>query len=243
MISQKVHLISVYGSTEAISTTYWILPSEDWEYIYNYPELDNFQFEESGENLYEAVYYKHPDKTLRLHQGVFWCLPELNRWSMKDLFAPHPNRKNAWKYVSRSDELIIMENGYKLLPTPFEEEAFGRDPRIKSASIFGTAKQHLAVIIELVNPPPKSYFADKDREMESKTGTPADDTIVDDIWSAVQVVNDELTKFSTRTSQIPKHAVIIANPDRPLPRTGKGGVQKRVLAKLYQRDLEWAFRT
>ena len=44
-ICKKVHLISVYGSTEAISTTYWILPTEDWEYIYNNPEFDNFQFE------------------------------------------------------------------------------------------------------------------------------------------------------------------------------------------------------
>lgn len=240
-ICKKVHLISVYGSTEAISTTYWILPTEDWEYIYNWPEFDNFQFEESGENLFEAVYYKHSDPILRLHQGVFWCLPDLDKWSMKDLFAPHPTRKNTWKYVSRADELIIMENGYKLLPTPFEAEVFGKDPRIKSASIYGTAKQHLAVIIELVNPPPPAYFEDKVKEMKNGKVADAGDPIVDEIWPVVQTVNEELTKFSTKTSQIPKHAVIIANPERPLPRTGKGGVQKRLSEKLYREELDWVF--
>ncbi|KAL8894496.1 MAG: hypothetical protein Q9192_004271 [Flavoplaca navasiana] len=241
-ICKKVHLISVYGSTEAISTTYWILPTEDWEYIYNNPEFDNFQFEESGENLFEAVYYKHSDPALRLHQGVFWCLPDLDRWSMKDLFAPHPTRKNAWKYISRADELVIMENGYKLLPTPFEEEVLGKDPRIKIASVYGTAKEHLAVIIELVDPPPPSYFENKAKEMKSGTTVDASDPIVDEIWPVVQTVNDELTKFSTKTSQIPKHAVIIANPERSLPRTGKGGVQKRLTEKLYREELNWAFR-
>lgn len=245
IISKHTHLISIYGSTEAISTTYWILPPEDWEYIYNYPEFDKFEFEESGENLYEPVYYKHADPALRLHQGVFWCLPDLDKWSMKDLFAPHPTRKNAWRYVSRADELVIMENAYKLLPTPFEEEIFGKDPRIRSASIYGTDKTHLAVLIELVDSPPPSYFENKAKER--KSGKPledgAGDEVVEEIWGVVQTVNEELTKFSTKASSIPKHAVVIANPARPLPRTGKGGVQKRVAEKLYREELDWAFRT
>ena len=161
---------------------------------------------------------------------------------MKDLFAPHPTRKNAWKYVSRADELVIMENGYKLLPTPFEEEVLGKDPRIKSASVYGTAKEHLAVIIELVDPPPPSYFENKAKEMKSGTTVDASDPIIDEIWPVVQTVNDELTKFSTKTSQIPKHAVIVANPERSLPRTGKGGVQKRLTETLYREELNWAFR-
>ena len=161
---------------------------------------------------------------------------------MKDLFAPHPTRKNAWKYVSRADELVIIQNGYKLLPTPFEEEVLGEDPRVKSASIYGTAKKHLAVIIELVDPPPPSYFENKAKEMQNGTTADARDPIVDEIWPVVQTVNDELTKFSTKTSQIPKHAVIIADPERPLPRTGKGGVQKRLTEKLYWEELNWAFR-
>jgi hypothetical protein len=247
IISKKVHLISIYGSTEAISTTHNILPTEDWEYIHSNPTLDNLQFEDSGDNLFEAVYFKHPDPALRLHQGVFWCLPHLDRWSMGDLFSPHPTRKNTWKYVSRADDLVIMANGYKLLPTFFEEEILGKDPRIKSASIYGTAKEHLALIVGLVNPPPPSYFENKDKVLKSTTTstptTDAPDLFVDEIWPLVQIVNDQLTKFSTKTSQILKRAVIIADPKRPPPRTGKGGVQKRLTEKLYQEELDWAFRT
>lgn len=247
IISKKVHLISIYGSTEAVSTTHNILPTEDWEYIHSNPNLGNLQFEESGDNLFEAVYIKHSDPALRFHQGVFWCLPHLDRWSMGDLFSPHPTRKNTWKYVSRADNLVIMANGYKLLPTFFEEEILGKDPRIKSASIYGTAKEHLAVIVDLVNPPPPSYFENKDKVMKStttsSTTTDAPDPIVDEIWPLVQTVNDPLTKFSIKTSRILKRAVIIADPKRPPPRTGKGGVQKKLTEKLYQEELDWAFRT
>lgn len=248
IISKRVHLISIYGSTEAISTTYSLLPSEDWEYIHSNQNPGDLQFEEAGDNLFEAVYVKHPDPALRLHQGVFWCLPHLDRWSMGDLFTPHPTRKNAWKYVSRADDLIIMENGYKLLPTFAEEEIFGKDPRIRSASIYGTGKEHLAVIVDLVNPPPPSYFENRDRVVKSNattspTMTDASDAVVNEIWPLVQTVNDSLTKFSTKTSHIPKRAVIVADPKRPLPRTGKGGVQKKLAAKLYQEELDWAFRT
>ena len=242
IISKHVHLISIYGSTEAISTTYNILPTEDWEYIHSNPALDNLRFEESGSNLFEAVYLKHPDPVLRLHQGVFWCLPHLDRWSMGDLFSPHPTRKNTWKYISRADDLIIMANGYKLLPTFFEEEILGKDPRVKSASIYGTDKEHLALIVDLVDPPPPSYFENKANVMKSTT-TDAPDPIVDEIWPLVQTVNAPLTKFSTKTSQILKRAVVIADPKRPPPRTGKGGVQKKLTAKLYREELDWAFRT
>ncbi|KAK2883395.1 hypothetical protein FQN49_000035 [Arthroderma sp. PD_2] len=186
---------------------------------------------------------KDPDPSLRLHQGVFWCLPDLDRWSMGDIFSPHPTRRNTWKYISRADDLIIMANGYKLLPTFFEEEIFGKDPRIRSASIYGTAKEHLAVIIDLVNPPLPSYFEEGNKAMKSTTSAiDAPDPIVDEIWSVVQTVNDSLTKFSTKTSQILKRAVIIADPNRPPPRTGKGGVQKRLTEKLYQDELDRAFR-
>ncbi|KAF2177284.1 acetyl-CoA synthetase-like protein [Zopfia rhizophila CBS 207.26] len=230
IISKKVHLINIYGSTEAISTTHNILPTEDWEYIHSNPNLSNLQFEESGENLFEAVYIKHPDPALRLHQGVFWCFPHLDRWSMGDLFSPHPTKKNAWKYVSRADDLIVMANGYKYLPTFFEQDILGKDPRIKSASIYGTAKEHLA---------------NRHKVMKSTTTsstTDAPDPIVDEIWPVVQTVNDQSMKAS-QTSQILKRAVIIADPKRPPPRTGKGGVQKKLTEKLYQEELDWAFRT
>jgi hypothetical protein len=244
IISKHVHLISIYGSTEAISTTYSILPTEDWEYVHSNPELGDLQFEESGDNLFEAFYVKHPDPVLRLHQGVFWCLPHLERWSMGDLFSPHPTKKNAWKYISRADELIIMANGYKLLPTFFEEEILGKDPRIKSASIYGTNKEHLAVIIDLVNPPPPSYFEERDRVIKRTiTTTDTVDPVLEEIWPVIQTANDALTRFSIKTSQILNRAVIIADPKRPLPRTGKGGVQKRVAEKLYKEELDWAFRT
>lgn len=244
IISKKVHLISVYGSTEAISTTHNILPTEDWEYIHSNPSFDGLHFEESGDNLFEAVYVKHPDPRLRLHQGVSWCLPHLDRWSMGDLFSPHPTRKNTWKYISRADDLVIMANGYKLLPTYFEEEILGKDPHIKSASIYGTAKEHLAVIVDLVNPPPPSYFENRENVIKSTTTSTIDvpDAVVDEIWPIIQTVNDSLTKFSTKTSQILKRAVIIADPKQPPPRTGKGGVQKRLTKKLYREELAWAFR-
>ncbi|KAH8682761.1 hypothetical protein BGZ60DRAFT_398693 [Tricladium varicosporioides] len=248
IISKKVHLIGIYGSTEAISTTHNILPTEDWDYIHSNPNLSNVQFEKRGDDLFEPVYIKHPDPALRLHQGVFWSFPHLDRWPMGDLFSPHPTKKNLWKYVCRADDLLVMASGYNYLPTFFEQAVLGKDPRIKSATIYGTGKRHLAVIIDLVKPPPFSYFENRHKLLKNaptslltKTGAASDapDPIIDEIWPVVQAVNDQAMK----PSQILKRAVIIADPRRPPPRTGKGGVQKKLTEKLYQEELDWAFRT
>jgi len=248
MISKRVHLINIYGATEAISTTHNILYTEDWDYIHSNPDLSNVQFEERGDNLFEPVYMKHPDSALRLHQGVFWSFPHLDRWPMGDLFSPHPSRKNVWKYVSRADDIIVMATGTNYLPTFYEQGILGKDPRITSATIYGTGKRHLAVIIDLVNPPPPSYFENRDIALKGRstslktttdTAIDAPDPIVDEIWPVVQAVNDRAMKHS----QILKRAVIIADPKRPPLRTGKDGVQKNLTEKLYREELDWAFRT
>jgi hypothetical protein len=204
--------------------------------------------------LFEPVYVKQPNPTLRLHQGVFWSFPNLDRWPMGDLFSPHPSKKNVWKYVCRTDDLIILANAINYLPTFFEQAILGKDPRIKSATIYGNGKPHLAVILELLSPPPPSYFEERDKALSSAesstkmapvsveetsnvTSDPLD-PVVDDIWPLVQTANEQAMK----SSQILKRAVIIADPKRPPLRTTKGGIQKKMTEKLYQKELEWAFR-
>ncbi|KAF7532603.1 hypothetical protein G7054_g7823 [Neopestalotiopsis clavispora] len=109
---------------------------------------------------------------------------------MGDLFTPHPTRKNAWKYVSPADDMIVMANGYKYLPTYFEEEVLGEDARIESASIYRAAKEHLAVIVELVDPPPPAYFENKDKAIGSTAAGSAPkhsaDPVVEEIWSVIR---------------------------------------------------------
>lgn len=109
---------------------------------------------------------------------------------MGDLFTPHPTRKNAWKYVSPADDMIVMANGYKYLPTYFEEEVLEEDACIKSASIYGAAKEHLAVIVELVDPPPPAYFENRDKAIGSTAAGSAlkysADPVVEEIWSVIR---------------------------------------------------------
>ncbi|KAF2179592.1 hypothetical protein K469DRAFT_693961 [Zopfia rhizophila CBS 207.26] len=141
-----------------------------------------------------------------------------------------------------------MASGYKYFPTFFEQGILEKDPRIKSATIYRTGKRHLAVIIDLVNPPPPSYFENRDKVLKSTTtslstttdaAADAPDPIVYEIWPVVQTVNDQVMK----PSQILKRAVIVADPKRPPLRTGNGVAQKKLTEKLYQEELDWAFRT
>lgn len=69
----------------------------------------------------------------------------------------------------------VMASGYNYLPTFFEQVILGKDPRIKGATIYGTGKTHLAVIIDLVNPPPPSYFENRDKVLKNTMTDPATD--------------------------------------------------------------------
>jgi len=227
-ITKHTELYSRYGSTENATPSAHATDPEDWQYCHFSPEYSCFSFrrhppDDPNSNLFEAVMVRHPDPAVRRGQPVFWSFPDRTEWSMDDLFEPHPTKPNHWKYICRRDDMIIVGNGTNVMPTFFEQEVLQRDPRVKKAVMYGNGQAHLAVLIELTTP------VDGAAEMEH---------MKQELWPLVESCNQKMS----RGTQVAKHAIVIAAKDRPLPRGGKGDVQRRRAEAMYVKELAMAFK-
>ena len=142
---------------------------------------------------------------------------------MEDLFEPHPTKANHWKYVGRRDDMIIVGNATNIMPTFFEQEILERDPRVKKAVLYGNGEAHLAVLIELTTP------VEDGEQMEQAK---------EELWPLIEGCNQKMS----RATQVARHAVVIAAKDRPLPRAGKGDVQRKMAQVMYATELAEAFK-
>ncbi|KAF2705779.1 putative AMP-binding enzyme [Pleomassaria siparia CBS 279.74] len=128
------------GSTEAGAYFLRITGDEDWEYYSFLPGMGmQFQPTSSG-SLYEAVIVR--DAALEAWQQVFHVYPELQEFHTKDLFAKHPSRPDFWKYIGRTDDLIIFSHGEDLYATGMEMEI---------AAAHGSISAELLPIVEDAN--------------------------------------------------------------------------------------------
>lgn len=86
-----------------------------WEYVRIYSNVRNsVQFKPIGNGLFEAVYFQiHPELVFFIANSDD---PAPGSWRSKDVFASHPSIPDVWKYVTRIDDRITLENGEKVLP-------------------------------------------------------------------------------------------------------------------------------
>jgi len=91
--------------------------------------------------------------------------------------SAEPTISSSWPTVTSSSQRSLKKKSSE------------KTPASRAPVIYGTAKEHLAVIIDLVNPPPPSYFENKDKVMKSTTTSSitidAPDPTIDEIWPVV----------------------------------------------------------
>ena len=107
------------------------------------------------EGLYELFLLRDPK--LELYQGIFNTFPDINEWSMNDLYSRHPDPAKSFLYMycCRKDDVIVLNNGEKVAPALMEATLMS-DPLIKGAMVVGRGKFQPAALIDLVMDPPKS---------------------------------------------------------------------------------------
>ena len=139
----KVH--HLLGSTETNNLPELVPESkETWPYHNFHPSL-GIKFKQRQGRLHELVFVRKQgwEKT----QGVFWTFPNLEEYSMKDLYEEHPQRPGLWAYRGRTDDIIVLSNGEKFNPSE-AERIISSDSYIKSAIIVGNGRAQPAVIME-----------------------------------------------------------------------------------------------
>ncbi|XXH02838.1 hypothetical protein Hte_009225 [Hypoxylon texense] len=156
------------------------------------------------------------------YQGCFYTFPEINEYDTGDLFKPHPTLSDYWIYAGRSDGIIVFSNGEKLNPVNIEEHV-QQNPLVKGALVFGSGRFNAGLLVEPLRQPEN----DDDKQH-----------LLNSIWPSVEEAN----KTTVAHGQISRRFIIFANLHKPVPRGGKGAIQRASAVKLYGDEIDQLYR-
>ena len=219
-LSARTKILSIYGSSE-LGETPLMVPTQEWpRWAWRYLQFHNCfgaELRAHSENLYELVYKRGP--TVARYQPPFSLFPDQQEFSTRDLFSPHPTKPDLWAYEGRSDDLIVFLTGLKTNPLAFEH-AVGTHPEVRSALMAGSKRLQPALLVEPVD---NSALSMVERAQ-----------LIERIWSLVQEANQE----SSAHAKVLKTHIMIALPEKPFKRAGKGTVQRASTLEMYSQELD-----
>ncbi|PYI03572.1 acetyl-CoA synthetase-like protein [Aspergillus sclerotiicarbonarius CBS 121057] len=211
-VNEVVRVLNLTGTTEGLFIGNLVPPREDWFWFCFHPH-SGFEFREIEADTYE--HWVHRNEHWRLFQGIFHTFPDRQSVNFRDLYMRHPTKPNLWAFMGRSDDLVVLSNGYKI--SPLETEAFiTTHPAIKGCLIFGTGKPQAGLLIELKDPSHKT------------------DELLESIWETVKKANS----ISRHKGQLLRDFVTFATADKPFFRTDKGTVKRAATLRFYDDYIE-----
>lgn len=209
LIAPRTVLHAGYGASEWIAAPMLPKSPQYWPYIHFNQRQGGYEFRNRGEDLYEMCIVRNAK--WEIAQPIFVSFPELNEFCSKDLFQKHPSEQ-LWKYVSRLDDVIVFSNGEKLNPVSLEGFV-ATSPDVKGCVVVGQGRFQAALLVEAVNP--------------------EDADILDKIWPTVERANIPTVKHG----RISKDHIIFTQSEKPLPRAGKGTIQRAMANKVYASEI------
>ena len=215
VVRQTTNLASFYGSTEAMLLPTRTVDQEDWECTKLSPYA-GAEFRHHSEDLYELVLVRQ--KELELYQGIFRTFPDLQEYSMHDLYSKHPTKPDYWRYRGRSDDVIVLVNGEKLNPLTMEQ-IIGSHPEVRSVLIVGQARFQTALLIEPTKP-------DLSEESKGK--------LIESIWPVIEKANSEYPAHARLSSSL----LLFTTPAKPMSRAGKGTIQRAITLRQYAKEID-----
>ncbi|KAK7418709.1 hypothetical protein QQX98_003727 [Neonectria punicea] len=211
-VNEVIRVLNLTGTTEGLFIGNLVTSREDWFWFCFHP-YSGFEFKEIEADTYE--HWVHRNKHWPLFQGIFHTFPEKQSINFKDLYMRHPTKANLWAFKGRSDDLIVLSNGYKI--SPLETEAFiTTHPAIKGCLVFGTGRPQAGLLIELKDPSNKT------------------DELLDSMWETVKKANS----MSRHKNQLLRDFITFAEPDKPFFRTDKNTVKRAATLELYSDYIE-----
>ena len=217
-IRSYVTIYPAYGATEAGPLPLQMEDQEYHEYM-SFGPLVGATFRHYSEDLYELILVR--ESKVEAAQFIFFTFPQLSEWPSKDLFSKHPT-KPLWRYRGRSDDTIVMSNGFKINPSVMEG-IVSSHPSVVSALLTGDGQLQAAWLIEVRNPPVSGGETTY---------------LVDELWPAIEKAN-EIGPIQARVS---RDAIVFTTKDKPMFRAGKGTVQRKLTIETYQAELGQAYK-
>ena len=213
IFAQLTNVCSLYGQTE-IGVAQMLIPRrEDWAFLEWHPSF-GADMQPSEDEAYELVLHRDPSL-----EGVrsFSCnFPNVEEWHTKDLFRPHPNKPNLWKFHGRKDDIIVLSNGEKFNPVPSEAIISGH-PLVSGAVIVGQGRFQPAMIVEPKEGSeiPKSSF-------------------VEAIWPTIEQANAQAPGHA----RVTRSMLTVTDTNKRFERAGKGTVMRKMTAEKFAAEVE-----
>ncbi|EME42645.1 hypothetical protein DOTSEDRAFT_175863 [Dothistroma septosporum NZE10] len=211
LVAERTNMNAGYGASEWIVAPQLPKAREDWAYFCFNEKQGGYEFRERDQGLYELCIVRKAE--YHLFQPVFVNFPDIDEFCSKDLFTKHPTKPGLWKYASRFDDIIVFSNGEKLNPVTFES-LVTTSPHVKGCIVIGQGRFQATLLVEL---------ADAEERQP-----------LDKIWPIVERANEPTVKHG----RITKDHILFTTLDKPLPRAGKGTVQRAAANKLYASEID-----
>ncbi|KAK2603619.1 hypothetical protein QQS21_004200 [Conoideocrella luteorostrata] len=216
-LSEVTELVSLYGSTEAFQVPQLVPSKEDWSFMEWNPCFKlEMQPSTDEEGAFELVLFA--DSSTKSMSALNHNLPGISEWRTKDLFKPHPDKPNLWRYFGRRDDIIVLSNGEKFNPIPFELELQAH-PLVAGALVVGYGKVYAILLIE------------------AKPTVNEEALSADSIWPQVAEANKLIPSYG----RISRSHIIITN--RPFERAGKGTIVRKLTEKKFETDIAELYMT
>ncbi|KAJ6487165.1 putative aminoadipate reductase [Mycena vitilis] len=227
LFSQGVYIVPWYGATEFggpcfVKRRKAEQEACEWAWL-RFSNRVNVRWEPQGDGTFECQLLTVQET----HQLAVENLPDVKGYATKDLFERHPTKPDLYKVVGRLDDVLVMANGEKTVPGPMEN-CMVASPFIAGAVMFGRDHNQVGVLIE---PSPQHEVDADDEEQVALFKTL--------IWPVIEKANKNAPAFA----RIYREMVLLTRPGRPMARTPKGTVIKKLTITSYEQEIEELYET
>lgn len=216
-------MISNFGATETACLPRLAPAIKDWQYYYWHPSHSGIELRDHKDGLYELFLVRDPK--LDLYQGIFSTFPDIQEYSMNDLYSKHPDPAKGflYKWTSRADDVVVLSNGENLAPA-LMEASLKSSTAVKGAMVVGHGKFEPAALVDLGDSPPKDVC---DRQ---------------EILKKLEPGINEANRHAPAHGKLDPHHVLFADKDRPLHYLGQGKIQRHLTYQKYEEDIEKVYQ-
>ena len=211
-------LVQFYGSTEA-GPIRQLFPKEreDWQYMEFHPDLSmEMQLVDDDDDSCEMVLFN--EEETKDFSMLYHNFPGVYEFRTKDLFRPHPSKSGLWKFHARRDDIVVLSNGEKLNPVSMEANLMAV-PGVSGALLVGQGRPRIALLVEL--------------QAHHNLG----DEPIEEIWPFVARLSASMPDYG----RVARSMIMVATPDKPFTRAGKGTVVRKLTLAKYENEINALF--
>lgn len=224
IVAARVSLMNQYGASELGLQTH-LQPKEtrnqeDWKYVQFHPD-NGIEFRQATDDAYELTVKRKEEFITQ--QPTFALFPDSQEYGSRDLFTRHPTLPDLWKWIARSDDVIVFLNGEKHNPISMEQHIISHSPKVGSALVAGAQRFQAVLIIEPTAEEGKKLISPKEKA-----------AFIEDVWPVIEEANQD----SPAHARISRTHILITHPESPMIRSGKGTVQRAATLQLNAKAID-----